>query len=134
MPDIVKRLSPVALLIGLATGPAMAQNPLVLDGLFAGTGQQGEHSWSMRTTTDADGTRVDYPSLGCGGTWEPMDSGSDAALRFRERLTYGHENCIDNGVVTLKSHPDGLDYQWAPTAEAAAEATGLLTRQSKALD
>src|SRR5689334_13557154 len=43
-----------------------------LDGVWTGTGNQGGNSWTIRLTLGDPQPAIEYPSLRCGGRWEPI--------------------------------------------------------------
>ena len=132
MPNALRRTLCVAAPIGIALifGTAAADDLLdpSLTGTWVGTGQQGEHSWPMKVTFGDDHAKVEYPSLGCGGRWEPQtDSNVPGVVgQFNEKLEYGHDGCIDDGAVRIRAAPDGLNFDWAPAVGAQVEATAKL--------
>lgn len=93
-------LTALALLGGI---PAAAAQDEVA-GIWAGVGFQisptGERSsWVIRLRIDAAGNGlIDYPSLECGGTLTRL---AGPVAEYREQITWGQENCVDNGVVGL---------------------------------
>ena len=85
----------------------------------------------MRVTFTSDEVRIDYPSLECGGTWEPasIDPAPEGSVHFHERLEYGHHACIPDGFVRLRISPSGIDYEWSRSANDPVEATASLRRE-----
>lgn len=128
MPSFLMRLAPVFLVLVGSLTAALADNTASLTGVWAGTGVQGEHTWSMRVTFTPDRIRIEYPSLECGGTWEPAshDGGKENEVYFHERLEYGHHACHADGFVKIKITPSGMAYEWSRAVGSAVEATALL--------
>jgi hypothetical protein len=60
--------------------------------------------------------RIDYASLGCGGTLEFLRT-DGASHWYREHISYGKDKCIDAGVIEMRAHPPtdnaSLDWTWS---------------------
>ncbi len=55
---------------------------------------------------------IAYPSLSCGAVLTFRAISADF-VEFFETSTYGTERCVGNGIVTVKTAPDGsLAFQW----------------------
>src|SRR3712207_2433192 len=74
-----------------------------LRGEWAGTGYQSDDdsTWAMRLTVSKNGYVVEYPSLGCGGSWKLVSISGGRAV-FRERITKGVEKCAPRGNVVIE--------------------------------
>lgn len=74
-----------------------------LEGIWEGTAYQSDtkENWILKLSVKNGSYRVDYPSLSCGGEWKPIRLGKRIAT-FREKLTYGHNECVDNVIVTIR--------------------------------
>jgi len=120
------------LLFSLVLGfPAAAwADDASLSGVWTGTGIQGEQSWSIRVTFGPKRVQIDYPSLACGGIWQPAsgDPGPGRA-NYHERLEYGLDACAADGFVRLRKTLSGIDYEWSRSQSAPVEATASLTRE-----
>lgn len=132
MPNILKRLSPIIVLFAFLASAA-ADDGAPFAGVWTGTGIQGEYTWSMRVTFAPDGVRIDYPSLECGGTWEPasLDAGKEGEAHFHERLEYGHHACHADGFVRIRTTPSGIEYEWSRSVGSPVEATASLQLEAK---
>ena len=113
-----------------------------LAGTWVGEGKQwndGDRSgdpddeWTVRIglgASGASGGTIEYPDLACGGTLEYVGPNTDAGAQagdmiFREKLTYGTDNCADGGTVLLRPSGDALIYAWAIDGYAAVAAARL---------
>lgn len=78
-----------------------------LRGVWEGTGYQTdtESAWPMSLeVTRRQGRHVltiNYPSLKCGGRWQPLNIGRRRAT-FKEVLEHGQSECLDNGRVIIQ--------------------------------
>ena len=105
----------------LAAGPAQAQ---VLSGHWCGIGEQtnpdgAKSFWTARMRLAGTEGRMDYPSLDCGGTlaFERSDGAIDV---YRERITYGHDRCIDDGLVAVERMGTSVRWEWTGSGVKAA--------------
>lgn len=83
-------------------------------GIWHGVGLQADMaSWSLEVRFDSDQVaKVHYPEVNCGGIWH-YSSVSDARIIARESITYGHEFCLDGGIVWLDPLEGNLlAYRW----------------------
>jgi len=75
-----------------------------LDGTWVGTGYQFDplDNWLVRLTVNNAQKQfmIEYPSLECGGSWHPVDFGSDRIV-FIEKIDYGKEQCVDGGTIVI---------------------------------
>ncbi|MCP4382222.1 MAG: hypothetical protein GY798_12550 [Hyphomicrobiales bacterium] len=125
MPHLLKRMLPIVILFGLLA--SAEADDASFSGVWTGTGTQGEQSWSIRVTFGPDRVRIDYPSLACGGIWQPAsaDPGPGRAT-YHERLEYGLDVCAADGFVRLRKTRSGIDYEWSRSPGAQVEATASL--------
>ena len=125
MPNVLKPLCLMILVLCLPAGAEADDAPF--SGIWTGTGTQGEQSWSIRVTFGPDRVRIDYPSLACGGIWQPAsgDPGPGKA-NYHERLEYGLDACAADGFVRLRKTRSGIDYEWSRSPGAQVEATASL--------
>lgn len=74
-----------------------------LTGVWEGTAYQSntKENWTLKLTAKNNSFRIDYPSLSCGGTWQLLSVNKTTAT-FREKLTYGQDQCVDNVTVTIQ--------------------------------
>jgi hypothetical protein len=72
-------------------------------GTWEGTGYQidTDTTWTMRFSIKGNKYVIDYPSLKCGGEWKLISINSKEA-RFRERINYGKDDCVNNGLVVVQ--------------------------------
>ena len=75
-----------------------------LDDAEAGSGQFS--SWGIELTISPDRVMIAYPSLDCGGVWK-LERTTAHASYYRETITYGLENCMDQGLSVLSAMDDG---------------------------
>jgi hypothetical protein len=114
----------LALLWPLAASPAEAQT---LSGQWRGWGVQtgpGDYrsEWSANLSLDGATGHMEYPSLQCGGTLT-FERREGNVHVYRERITYGRDGCLDNGLVGVE--PVGASMRWQWTG-SGARATALL--------
>ena len=99
------------------------------DGIWQGSGVQSDNNttWTIKVSIAGNRHSYDYPSLNCGGNLTLLSQGADK-IEFRETLTYGHSNCIDNGkTVILKVGANRAQYEWFYSSGKKG-ATGTLSR------
>lgn len=99
-----------------------------LHGIWTGTGLQDGSTWTIRLTLGGARPVIEYPSLSCGGHWEAIPSAKAGTFRFVERITYGLDECVPDGYVTLTVAEPGLRYEWSTTENGPIEARGTLNR------
>lgn len=121
----------LALPAAVRADPPAPNIPHWLAGNWDGTGQQSNGaSWSMRLMAralkDKYSVKISYPSLKCGGHWT-LVQGDDKQARFVEHITFGTDQCIDGGAVTLGlAGSDTLTFHWEG---GRLTASGQLTRE-----
>jgi hypothetical protein len=101
--NITSRLRPaLAALAAITFGstPLHAGSAGSVDGAWSGMVAQGSLRYNVRMSAAGDQGRIEYPELGCGGTLFLQDS-SGGTYRFRERITWGKDKCIDGGEILL---------------------------------
>lgn len=93
----------LALLLLTTIGTSQGKSGLWLRGAWEGTGYQTDtdSTWTMRLKAQGDKYSIEYPSLGCGGEWRLISIDATEA-RFREIITYGQEECANNGLVVIR--------------------------------
>jgi len=99
-------------------------------GEWEGAGKQDNGTqWSIRVNIRPTLSVINYPSLTCGGVLTLIKT-TDTSLVFKETLTYGIAQCINQGEVVLNKvaeHKAG--YHWF-SSQNKMEAVGHLTRTS----
>ena len=103
---------------GCATGSFQDQK-----GIWTGIGYQldggqiggGEYSsWSVVLLIDDQLVSITYPSLDCGGDWQ-LESSTTLASYYRETITFGLDNCLDQGLMVVSPIDGGrlrLEYYY----------------------
>jgi hypothetical protein len=74
-----------------------------LEGIWEGTAYQSNtrENWTIKVTVHNGTYRIDYPSLSCGGEWKLISMDASTA-KFKEKLTYGQDSCVNDGNVTIQ--------------------------------
>ena len=76
---------------------------------------QGQFSaWDISVTFGPSSVTIGYPTLNCGGVWKQEQSLTHGTY-YRETITFGLENCIDQGLVVTSPMDDGrlrLEYYY----------------------
>lgn len=74
-----------------------------ISGIWEGTGYQTDTdtTWAMRFSIKGNKYLIEYPSLNCGGEWKLISINGREA-RFRERINYGRDECVNNGLVIIQ--------------------------------
>jgi hypothetical protein len=113
------------LLTSTLAAPAPGQT---LSGQWCGEADQdgpGDYRsrWSATLVLNGPAGRMDYPSLGCGGTltFERAEGRVDF---YRERIDYGGERCIDGGLIGVQSLDASVRWEWNGSG---ATATAVLS-------
>ena len=107
--------------------PYFLSEPFSIGGNFSGMGVQdtGE-PWQVRLFDDVLSLKLEYPDLKCGGNPQLLRSTSEWVL-FRERFSYGQQDCEDGGFVLIRDRRDrSVDYIWC--GASGANATAVLLR------
>ena len=104
----------ILILCFLAAASARAET---LSGHWCGIGEQNNTDgvksyWSANLTLHGTAGRMDYPSLECGGTltFERADGG---ARFYGERIEYGRDRCLDDGLVKVEPRGASMRWEWA---------------------
>ena len=111
----------------LAVSPAGSQT---LSGRWCGKAEQvgpGDYrsQWSATLVLEGATGRMDYPSLNCGGTLA-FERAEGTVHFYRERLDYGHDLCLDGGLIEIE--PVGTSVRWEWSGSGATAST-VLTMQ-----
>lgn len=98
-----------------------------LQGSWAGSGTQYDGGKWTLTYVNANGAHtVEYPSIRCGGRWEPVSIKSNEAV-FNEVITHG-KDCINGRVVVTPTSDGALDCKWYYVGDIVG-ASATLRRQ-----
>ena len=133
-----------ALMVALTPLTAKAASADWMEGMWTGQGSQSDgSSWSMKLTVYGSGGpqmfKIDYPSLGCGGSWtliSAQSSGVGGTAQLTESITYGRGKCVDGGTITVGSlrtygnHVQTMAFHWTGRQPSGQidYAGGTLTR------
>ena len=69
-------------------------------------GAQTYSTWRVDLTLNGTSAQVKYPSFNCGGTWA-QEGATEHDVTYRETITYGFAECIDQGKVVVSRVGDG---------------------------
>lgn len=102
-----------------------------LDGDWEGIGSQDDNKteWPIRLSINQSESKyhIEYPSLNCGGEWKPIFRTTKKVM-FKEKLTHGIENCINEGSVILEVLASGeLSFKYYGPSETV-NASGILKK------
>jgi hypothetical protein len=102
-----------------------------LNGTWQGTGYQidNNETWTMKLTVRGGRYRIEYPSLKCGGKWIPLSIDQSRA-RFIEKITFGLEDCVDNGKVVIERlSRRQIAYRYSNRGSREVTASAILNRK-----
>ncbi len=101
-------------------------------GEWQGVGVQTDGSdWSMRAEIAQDQGVIEYPNLGCGGTWRYLDV-AESYLTGIELIQYGLNNCIETGNIRLQPYaPDKMLFIWCGEEDGVSAIAILERNQGK---
>jgi hypothetical protein len=102
-----------------------------LNGTWEGTGYQVDNNetWTMKLTVRGNRYKIEYPSLKCGGRWIPLSIDASRA-RFIEKITFGLEDCVDNGnVVVERLSRRQIAYRYSNRGTREVTASAILNRK-----
>jgi len=69
-------------------------------------GAQTYSTWRVDLTLNGTSAQVKYPDFNCGGTWA-QEGATEHDVTYRETITYGFDECIDQGKVVVSRVGDG---------------------------
>ena len=107
--------------------------PTWLTGAWEGTGYQTDDksTWAMLLRAHSGKYSISYPSLKCGGSWAVRRWKRNRAL-FTERLSYGQEQCQNNGrVVIERLNNNQLMFIYRNPGDREATSSAILNRKSE---
>ena len=118
----------------LCTLAAATSHAETLAGRWCGIGEQtnpgAEKSyWSANLLLAGREGYMEYPSLDCGGTLTFERSENNVHF-YRERITYGRERCLDDGLVAVEQVGASVRWEWTgvdPNANVAVTAAATLS-------
>ena len=95
-----------------------------LSGSWCGLGEQTNpdgtrHNWTARMRLMGPEGRMDYPSLDCGGTLT-FERAEGNVHFYRERITYGRDRCIDDGLVAVELMGTSVRWSWVGSGYSAS--------------
>jgi hypothetical protein len=102
-----------------------------LRGTWEGTGYQidTDTTWTMRLGVRGGKYLIEYPSLKCGGRWRRLSLNSRVAT-FREQITVGRGECVDQGrVVIERLNGRQIAYRFSHRGATEVSASAILTRK-----
>lgn len=100
-------------------------------GVWEGTAYQVDvqETWTIRFTAQKDKYMIEYPSLECGGEWYAVKIDKKKAT-FRENITFGNENCSDNGQAIIeKISAKQISFKFIDLGSPDVNSTAVLNRQ-----
>ena len=107
-----------------------------LNGTWEGTGYQTDNNetWTMQLTVRNKRYKIEYPSLKCGGRWIPLGIDGSRA-RFIERITFGLEDCVDNGnVVIERLSGRQIAYRFSNRGTRTVTASAILNKKTSGVN
>lgn len=110
---------------------AQSRSGAWLAGTWEGTGYQIDTNttWTMRLSVRGGKYLIEYPSLNCRGTWQPLSLDRRAAT-FRERITVGRTECVDSGrVVIQRLNGRQIAYRFSQRGTTEISASAILNRK-----
>lgn len=102
-----------------------------LNGTWEGKAYQSntKTSWTLKLTAQDNSYSIEYPSLSCGGNWYLVSQDSRTA-RFKERITYGADKCVDNGNVLIERiDPSQVAFRYTLPDSTDVVASATLRKQ-----
>ena len=102
-----------------------------LNGTWEGKGYQFDTDTTWTVNFKARGKRysIEYPSLNCRGTWRLISVNSQRAM-FREHITVGRGECVDQGVVTIERlNGRQIAYRFSYANTDLVSASAILNRK-----
>lgn len=102
-----------------------------LNGSWEGTGYQidSNTTWTMSFKAQGKQFSIEYPSLNCRGNWELIRANSRRAI-FRERITIGRNECVDQGLVTvIRLNGRQIAYRFSHAGSTEVSASAILNRK-----
>jgi hypothetical protein len=102
-----------------------------LRGTWEGTGYQidTDSTWTMRLMVRGGKYLIEYPSLNCAGSWRRLSLNSRVAT-FRERITVGRGECVDQGRVLIERlNGKQIAYRFSQRGTSEVSASAILNRK-----
>ena len=114
----------------IVASPQDGQAMALLEGSWVGSAYQSDikESFDLKLICKDGVYTIDYPSIGCGGTWQVKESDSTRVV-FKEALSYGQEICNNDGTVVVSFEgKDQLKFQYYFPDLDSLNAIGQLRR------
>ena len=131
-------LAIILLLLLTPTNAAQARSQSWLRGVWEGTGYQtdSDSTWpmtfSIRRRRGQRAYSANYASLKCGGEWRLLTINKRRAT-FREVLTYGQTECLENGrVIIQRLNNTQLLYLYSNQGSRKITASAILNKRMPA--
>ena len=131
MLKIVANLVLLVCLTSVVSSQSKIRTERWLNGTWEGTGYQidNNETWTMKLTVRGKVYKIEYPSLKCGGKWTPLSIDRNRA-RFIEKITFGLEDCVDNGnVVIERLGTRQIAYRFTNRGTRQVTASAILNRR-----
>ena len=144
-PDCVVIASTCSNLRSPSTAPSVASTPPSeasstmptnvnarwLDGVWEGAAYQinAKTTWTIKLTVQNNTYFIEYPSLSCGGEWVLVDKGF-SRTKFKEKITYGADRCVNDGEVTIERISDTqVAFRYTEPNSTVVMASSILSRK-----
>lgn len=101
--------------------------------IWEGTGYQldTDTTWTMLLTARRGRYTIEYPSLKCGGRWQLTGIDTWKAT-FKERISFGIEECVNNGSVVVQRLGNGqIAFRYYNHGSSRVNASAILNRKSR---
>jgi hypothetical protein len=121
---------PATLIDTIVASPQDGQAMALLEGTWSGSAYQSDikETFDLKLICKDGVYTIDYPSIGCGGTWQVKESDSTKIV-FQEALSYGQEICNNDGTVVVSFEgKDKLKFQYYFPDLDSLNAVGQLHR------
>lgn len=134
MNSLTHKIVFAAIVLLAATTSIQAQKSRAwLNGTWQGTGYQmdTDTTWTMLLTASKGKYTIEYPSLKCGGRWQLITIDKWTA-KFRERISHGLEDCVNNGSVVIQRLGNGqIAFRYYNRGSARVTASAILNRKPR---
>jgi len=113
------------------TVPDANMNTTWLEGVWEGTAYQlnTRSTWTLRLTAQSGMYFIEYPSLSCGGKWTIVERDFNST-KFKEKLLYGLNRCVDNGYVAIERLSSSqIAFKYTEPNSSVIAATAVLNKK-----